>query len=487
MSIQEIWSDIYNQISAWDETPSVLTQQEIEAIQKKYERSWAAIQGWTELWLQVFSESLRYSRDQIRHIQAQLWVPRSRQDGIFWPSSFWAYYRYVSQNWNRAVSLWSFLQWWNQSPQRQTQQSHEHYSQELLSRTQSLSAQNWTQSHYSSEQISLIAQQIPWVQQNLQDFVRWIALFQQQSGLKIDWMAWRNTLWALGVSLREDRAEGREPAPRQEAGFQGLSENGLQNAKNWTISRYNQNQINQIAEKIPGRQTSVDDLILWIALFQSQNGLFVDGKAGRNTLRILWLNLNAWNPEVQAQPNTVVRWPDVWNAPETNTMQQEYTQFMNSYVPRRWRNRFAVFASELRNNEVLHPSYPIMLCDSSTRTAICIVWWNSYEVSVYYWHRGFQDDTVHEAWKTPRWVVFHFNDAILPAERLGNSSNTWVDWVIWESLVSPEWARGRWKWFHWIPSNGTATYGCVWCRDIDLMRYLASQIQRSGRWYWYVV
>ena len=66
----------------------------------------------------------------------------------------------------------------------------------------------------------------------------------------------------MGVSLREDRAEGREPAPRQEAGFQGLSENGLQNAKNWTISRYNQNQINQIAEKIPGRQTSVDDLIL---------------------------------------------------------------------------------------------------------------------------------------------------------------------------------------------------------------------------------
>lgn len=71
--------------------------------------------------------------------------------------------------------------------------------------------------------------------------------------------------------------------------------------------------------------------------------------------------------------NSVVRGPDIASIPETHTMPQQYIEYMNQYVPRRWREQFTVFANDLRNNEVLHPNYPIMLCDSSSGLAICLV------------------------------------------------------------------------------------------------------------------
>lgn len=270
-----------------------------------------------------------------------------------------------------------------------------------------------------------------------------------------------------------------------------ISRSRIRNAKTWINNKYSPQQINQIAWALNWKPQGIENVILAVASFQSKNGLFVDGKPWKNTLTKLGVNIRSESHSQSSTTSNSVKNSNrvISSGTESNTegIRTENLKFMREYVPRSWHSRFAIFLQSLSSNERLSPSYPVIICDSSRRSALHILWNNTVETNAYFWGKWFQNYSVEESWLTPKRVVFHFNDAIIPANRNWNASYNNVDWVIGASLVSPEWRRGRWKWFHGLPWDSIWTNWCVWFKDLDLIRAMALQVKAAWKWYWYVV
>lgn len=82
------------------------------------------------------------------------------------------------------------------------------------------------------------------------------------------------------------RGEQQEHRGTVESGSELLSANRLQSAVNY-LNRMDADRRNAIGLLIPGRQADTRELALAVAVFQSENGLTVDGKPGNNTVRAL--------------------------------------------------------------------------------------------------------------------------------------------------------------------------------------------------------
>ena len=91
-----------------------------------------------------------------------------------------------------------------------------------------------------------------------------------------------------GQAEATQRARGEQQDHRTtiESGSELLSANRLQSAVNY-LNRMDADRRNAIGNLIPGRQADTRELALAVAVFQSENGLTVDGKPGNNTVRAL--------------------------------------------------------------------------------------------------------------------------------------------------------------------------------------------------------
>jgi len=232
----------------------------------------------------------------------------------------------------------------------------------------------------------------------------------------------------------------------------------------------------------------------------------MDAKIWSWTLKAIQL-FNSWGKKpnaVRKSPkktttNEISNWNDsLRSIPKSNR------EFIDKFVPRKWKKEFAKFAKSLKPREILRPWDPIVVCNSSTNRALFIKNGKYKEVTVWFWVNGFSDWYVGTGdKKTPRWVVTRFSSVNIPKDPYGDASNSGsktLKWaaLMWNDTITTEkvplkngklWYKQTGKWHHGVvdrrvwrnDSNGCVTYAVS-----DIRRIASSVKSNWGKWYWFV-
>lgn len=178
--------------------------------------------------------------------------------------------------------------------------------------------------------------------------------------------------------------------------------------------------------------------------------------------------------------------------PETNR------EFIDSFVPDHWKEAVTKFVVSLEPNEILSPSDPITVCDSSNNSAIYLIDGEYKTFPVIYGSWGFSNGYVASGdQKTPRWVPMRFGSVRIPSSPYWDASNGQESsTVMWASLQSTEtqttqdWIQ-TWKWFHWVADHRMEKMEdtTIWCVGmwVWIVREIARDIQSNwNKWYWFI-
>lgn len=296
-----------------------------------------------------------------------------------------------------------------------------------------------------------------------------------------------------------------------------LSSREIKEAAQWIKNNLSTPEIHDLCKKLWVSRWDVQSLAVAVSIYQSKNWLYVDGKAGNNTLKHIWVGKGTFYDKQIQESNTVMRsaekfwWIDTlrWN----------------------WRLIFTEMYQKLHPKErkEIIKWKPFSLVDARTKKLLFVYDTQQIEMDVILWQNG-----ITKWWyvpmdkRTPVGMVHRFDTVklwehagknllrkwqpyypdLMPADNAqwknlyfdaNTQSYRWdklTKWwwqknkrvtVVWVSIQSPESMNYGWRYFHLVWPGRNGTWGCVGIKYE--YREQAKQMAKiiSQKWgFWYV-
>ncbi len=179
---------------------------------------------------------------------------------------------------------------------------------------------------------------------------------------------------------------------------------------------------------------------------------------------------------------------------ELNQDNQEFIEWLD--LNNHYKEIAKEFISKLNSNEILTKNTPIALVSHQKKEMAYIINWETIIVPVLLWKNW-----VTNWWyipndrKTPIWKIHRFDPdlSILANSPDWDASNSQKSKTVKSASLQSELSiQYWWRYFHWVAqyridwrNNWMWTWWCVWV-DVNTIRKMYQDIQRNGKWYWYV-
>lgn len=465
----EMIKSVYDQIKATDESPKELTQDERSKLISSYENECKDIQDETcsslqelEKVMHIFEEVSSLDPEVIKKVQMIIGVKRwSGRDGIFGPASFELFDDYKNET-NFSWGVEELLQKYKDFGEIFLLSDDKHLLQPIGGKDGQYGQGTFKHmlmqgSHDIAEEEVLIVNAELTVDETSSD---------EQIG------TWSHH---SEIFIPEENKNNPEEELSQ------YPQEKIEEAMSWIeekVSNYNMKRLHLYFEIEEG---NIEWLAVAVMDFQSKYSL-----DNSDELDVDW---KPWSGTLWKIDFTEI---DRELLPETNR------EFIDSFVPDHWKEAVTKFVVSLEPNEILSPSDPITVCDSSNNSAIYLIDGEYKTFPVIYGSWGFSNGYVASGdQKTPRWVPMRFGSVRIPSSPYWDASNGQESsTVMWASLQSTEtqttqdWIQ-TWKWFHWVADHRMEKMEdtTIWCVGmwVWIVREIARDIQSNwNKWYWFI-